>query len=167
MVIGYEALRSMLVDERLRPSFFDFLEMFGITSGPFYDWMKMSPLSMNGDEHRVWRQVMARTFTPRNVEQLRPFLKAQSNRLSDELAAREKAEFMADFARKLPSLGLCELIGVPAEDREQFTQWADTIGLGFNPMLMAARISDIDAALVALLDYAEKLVDGAAKEATR
>ena len=158
MVVGYEALRTMLVDERLRPSFFDFLEMFGISSGPFYEWMKISPLSMDGDEHRVWRQVMARTFTPRNVEQLRPFLKAQSNRLSDELAARGHAEFMADFARQLPSLGLCELIGVPAEDREQFTRWADTIGLGFNPLLMAARISEIDAALVALLEYAEKLV---------
>src|SRR5687767_12818304 len=89
VVVGYEAVRAMLVDERLKPSFFDFLEMFGVTSGPFYDWMKLSPLSMDGDEHRVWRQVMARTFTPRNVEQLRPFLKAQSNRLSDELAAHE------------------------------------------------------------------------------
>jgi cytochrome P450 len=93
-------------------------------------------------------------------------LKAQSNRLADELAVRGRADFMADFARKLPSLGLCELIGVPAEDREQFTQWADTIGLGFNPMLMAARISDIDSALVALLDYADKLI-AARREAPR
>src|SRR5260221_6645047 len=76
IVVRYEAVRSMLQEPGLRPSFTRFLEQMGITSGPFYDWMKLSPLDMEGDVHRQWRQLMVRTFTPRSVERLRPFLRA-------------------------------------------------------------------------------------------
>ena len=53
---------------------------------------------------------------------------------------------MAEFADAYPSLGLCELIGVPAEDRDRFRGWANTIGLGFSP-LVAMHIADVDEAL--------------------
>jgi cytochrome P450 len=52
----------------------------------------------------------------------------------------------------LPSLGLCELIGVPAEDRDRFRAWADVIGLGFSPFV-AQHIERIDEALTQLLAY--------------
>jgi hypothetical protein len=78
--------------------------------------------------------------------------------LTAELAIDRELEFVAAFARKLPSLGLCELIGVPSEDRAQFTDWADTIGLGFNLIMLPPRIAEVDAALLALLDYTRNLV---------
>ena len=64
---------------------------------------------------------------------------------------------MAEFADAYPSLGLCELIGVPAEDRDRFRGWANTIGLGFSPFDLATRIADVDAALTPLLDYTGEL----------
>lgn len=157
-VVRHEAVRSTLQDERLRPSFSRFLEQFGVSGGPFYDWMAMSPLDMEGDEHRLWRKLMARTFTPRSVERLRPFLRAEAHRLIDGFIGAGSVEFMDAFARKLPSLGLCELIGVPAADRERFAGWADTIGLGFNMMLLASRIGEVDEAITNLLAYAGELV---------
>jgi cytochrome P450 len=157
-IVGHEALREALLDTRLRPSFSDFLRMLGITSGPFYEWMSLSPLDMDGDEHKRWRALMSKTFTPRSVERLRPFLRSESERLVAEFADAGNADFVESFAKKLPSLGLCELIGVPAADRGDFGAWADTIGLGFNFALVGARISEIDDALVALLDYAGRLV---------
>ena len=54
---------------------------------------------------------------------------------------------MGEFADAYPSLGLCELIGVPLEDRDRFRDWANTIGLGFSPASLAERIRDIDEAL--------------------
>jgi cytochrome P450 len=130
----------------------------GISSGPFYEWMRRSPLDMEGEEHRVWRQLVLRTFTPRSVERLRPFLRAEAHRLIDDFAARGEVEFVEAFARKLPSLGLCELIGVPAEARERFGVWADSIGLGFNLVMAPARIGEIDDAIVQLLAYSKELV---------
>jgi cytochrome P450 len=101
---------------------------------------------------------MARTFTPNNVERLRPFLRAEAHRLIDAFAARGSCEFVEAFARQLPSLGLCELIGVPVRDRARFGSWADTIGLGFNFVLVGSRIADVDAAITALLAYADELI---------
>ena len=159
VVVRHQAVRDTLQDARLRPSFSRFLQQLGVTSGAFYDWMSRSPLDMEGDEHRRWRRLMARTFTPQNVERLRPFLRTETHRLIDAFAARGHCEFVEEFARQLPSLGLCELIGVPVRDRARFGSWADTIGLGFNVALVGLRIADIDAAITALLAYAEELID--------
>ena len=158
LVVRYEAVRGVLQDPRLRPSFSKFLERLGITSGPFYEWMSRSPLDMEGEEHRVWRKLVLRTFTPRSVERLRPFLRVEANQLIDAFSVEDTFDFIEAFARKLPSLGLCELIGVPADDRARFGAWADTIGLGFNLVMAPQRIGEIDDALVQLMEYAKALV---------
>ncbi|MEZ5179564.1 MAG: hypothetical protein R2746_15135 [Acidimicrobiales bacterium] len=139
MVIEHEAVRSLLGDPRLEVNFVEMLEAVGITSGPFHDWMAYSPLNNEGDDHRRWRAFMNRTFTPARVRQVQPFLAAEADRLVADLARRGEVELMADLADVLPALGLCELIGVPAEDREHFAALAHTIGLGFRPMQLLGR----------------------------
>jgi hypothetical protein len=158
MVVSHDGVRALGQSDKLRPAFTNVLEQFGVHSGTFYDFMSISPLDMEGEQHKVWRQLMARTFTPRSVERLRPFLKAEAQRLTAALLPLGKCDFIESFARQLPSLGLCELIGVPSEDRERFGRWADTIGLGFNVMMMSANIAAIDAALQQLLDFSGALV---------
>jgi cytochrome P450 len=155
-VLRYEDARALLADRRLHANFTDFLHRFGITSGPFYDWMAGSPLNRDGAEHQRWRALMLRTFTPRSVERLRPFLGQAAHGLIDGFAARGSCEFVGEFADAYPSLGLSELIGVPAEDRERFTGWANAIGLGFSPFV-ALHIAAVDAAIAQLLAYAGEL----------
>ncbi len=156
-VIHYADVRELLADPRLRANFTEFLHAFGITSGPFYEWMAMSPLNRDGADHQRWRGVLSRTFTPRRVEQTRPFLRQAAHELIDAFASRGECEFVAEFADAYPSLGLCELIGVPIEDRDRFRSWANTIGLGFSPIELAERIGEVDSALTQLLAYAAEL----------
>ncbi len=158
MVVRHAEVRALGQSDKLRPAFTQVMEQFGVSSGPFYDWMSKSPLDMEGDTHRMWRQLMARAFTPRSVERLRPFLSAEAARLTDALLPLGRCDFVHAFARQLPALGLCELIGVPAADRDRFSGWADTIGLGFNFVLLPAKIADVDRALAHLLAYADELV---------
>jgi cytochrome P450 len=157
--VTYTDVRTLLTDPRLRANFTDFLRAFGITSGPFYEWMAMSPLNRDGAEHQRWRTVMSRTFTPRSVERIRPFLATAAHRLIDAFADRGRCEFVAEFADVYPSLGLCELIGVPPEDRDRFRGWADTIGLGFNAIELTERIAEVDQALERLLAYTGELAE--------
>lgn len=156
-VVRHEEVRELLADPRLRANFPEFLRTFGITSGPFYEWMAGSPLNRDGAEHQRWRTVMSRTFTPRRVNGVRPFLREAAHALIDAFAPRGRCEFMAEFADPYPSLGLCELIGVPREDRDRFRGWANTIGLGFSPLDLAAHIGAVDEALTQLLAYAGEL----------
>jgi cytochrome P450 len=157
-VVQHGALRALLQDDRFTPSFASHLEQMGITTGPFHAFMSRTPLSMAGEEHRRWRKLVMQTFTPRSVERLRPFLRREAERLIDAFPETGSCDFMAGFARQLPSLGLCELIGVPHDDRARFCAWADTIGLGFNLMLLREHIDDVNTAIVQLLDYAGELI---------
>jgi hypothetical protein len=155
-VMRYERVRQLLTDPRLHTNFAEFLRGVGVGSGPFYEWMASSPLNRDGAEHQRWRGVMSRTFTPRRVEGLRPFLRTAAHELIDAFASRGACEFMEEFADAYPSLGLCELIGVPHEDRDRFRGWANTIGLGFSP-LVAMHITVVDEALDRLLAYTSAL----------
>jgi cytochrome P450 len=158
LVVRHEAVRMLGQSDKLRPAFSRVLSQFGVTSGPFYDWISGSPLDMEGDEHRVWRQLMAKAFTPRSVERLRPFLREEAERLIDAFLPLGTCDFVQAFARQLPSTGLCELIGVPAHDRQRFSAWADTVGLGFNVVLLPQKIAEVDAAILELLAYAGELI---------
>lgn len=62
-----------------------------MTSGAFYEFMTNSPLNADGPKHRAWRKRMVRTFTPRNVDQLRPYLRQESHRLVVEFARSRSA----------------------------------------------------------------------------
>jgi cytochrome P450 len=158
VVVRHAAVRELGQSDKLRPAFTRILTLLGITSGPFYEFMSISPLDMDGDDHRVWRQLMSRTFTPRSVEKLRPFLREEADRLIDAFLPESRCDFIQVFARKLPAAGLCELIGVPVADRERFSGWADTMGFGFNVMLLPTKIGEVDVALTQLLGYADELV---------
>lgn len=155
-VMRYDQVRSLLTDPRMRADFPGFLRTVGVSSGPFYEWMAISPLNRDGAEHQRYRGVMSRTFTPRSVERLRPFLQRAAHELIDAFVDAGRCEFMSAFADPYPSLGLCELIGVPTEDRERFRGWANTIGLGFSP-LVAMHITAVDDALTQLLAYTAEL----------
>jgi cytochrome P450 len=153
VTLRYEQVRQLLTDDRLHSNFVEFMRVFGVTSGPFYEWMAISPLNRDGPDHLRWRALMMRAFTPRSVERLRPFLRDAAHQLIDGFAATGRCDFVAAFADVYPSLGLCELIGVPQEDRDRFRGWANTIGFGFSALEMAARIGEIDGALTHLLAY--------------
>jgi cytochrome P450 len=157
VALTHERVRELLGDDRLRANFPEFLRRLGITSGTFYDWMALSPLNRDGAEHVRWRTLMSKTFTPRSVERLRPFLKTAAHELIDAFAARGACDFVAEFADAYPSLGLSELIGVPKQDRDRFRRWANTIGFGFSPLLLAGHIGAVDAALTELLEYTTEL----------
>lgn len=159
MVIDHVDVRALLSDPRLAVNFVAALEGLGVTEGPFHNWMAISPLDNEGEEHRRWRTLMNRTFTPGRVGQVRPFLADEADRLASDLAQRGDVELVADFADVLPALGLCELIGVPAEDREHFARLAHTVGWGFRPLQLVEHLHEVDDALTALLAYAAGLLE--------
>jgi cytochrome P450 len=156
-VLTHEDVRALLADPRLHSNFPEFLRTFGVDSGPFYDWMAGSPLNREGDEHLRWRSLVSRAFTPRSVERIRPYLRDAAHEVIDGFAGNGACEFVAAFADAYPSLGLCELIGVPRADRDRFRGWANTIGIGFSPLALATRLGEGDDALVQLLAYAREL----------
>ena len=94
----------------------------------------LQPLSTNmllrdEPDHRRLRHLVERAFRVRSVEALRPRLEVLADEAADGLqreAARAQhgVDLLAHFARPFPLAVICELLGLPPEDRPKFSRWA-------------------------------------------
>ncbi len=78
-------------------------------------------------DHRRLREPLARAFTPRTVEGLRPRIESIVGELLDGLAERQTCDLVAEYAFELPAIVIAELLGVPPADRDEFTTWSDQL----------------------------------------
>ena len=86
------------------------------------------PLGMLCDppQHTFMRKLTQSAFTPKAMQALAPQVEALTNELVDGiLASPGTFDFHDDFAFPLPVVIIAGLLGVPAEDLEQFKQWSD------------------------------------------
>jgi len=77
--------------------------------------------------HTHLRGLMNHAFTPRRIEQLRPYVQYIVNELLDEAQSRGTMEVVHDLAYPLPVMVIAELLGLPASDRTRFKQWSDDL----------------------------------------
>jgi pentalenolactone synthase len=86
------------------------------------------PLGNFGTEqadHARMRGLLAPHFTPKLMRALGPRVDELTSRLLDRLAEHgPRADLVEAVAEPLPVLVICELLGVPYEDRAQFRAWA-------------------------------------------
>jgi len=75
-------------------------------------------------DHTRLRSLVSKAFTPKVVELLRAQVQALVDELLDAVIARGEPEFdiVIDLGYPLPVAVICELLGVPAFDRELFRQ---------------------------------------------
>jgi cytochrome P450 len=77
---------------------------------------------MDPPDHTRLRGLISKAFTPRSVERLRPRIGELTEELLAPLRDAGRFDVINDFAFPLPVTVICELLGVPAEDREMFRQ---------------------------------------------
>src|SRR5215469_16419046 len=123
LVTGYAQARAALTDPRLhklpkgwRPDPDSMLASFDLHM-----------LNLDPPDHERLRKLVNKAFTARRVEQLRPRITAISTALLDDMSTQREVDLLASFAFPLPITVICELLGVPAADRDQFRAWSATI----------------------------------------
>jgi cytochrome P450 len=85
-------------------------------------------LTMDPPEHSRLRTLLAKAFTQRRVEQLRPRIRELADGLVEQLLAHgAPADLVESVAVPLPVAVICELLGVPVADRARFREWTDTM----------------------------------------
>ena len=80
-------------------------------------------LQQDPPKHTRLRRLVSKAFTPRAVESLRERVRANVRSLLDAALARGEMDVIADLALPVPSTVICEMMGVPLEDRPRFTTW--------------------------------------------
>ncbi|SFY35789.1 cytochrome P450 [Streptomyces atratus] len=83
-------------------------------------------LGMDPPDHTRLRSLVAKAFTVRQVEKLRPQVRELTAGLLDEMeTAGPPADLVDLFALPLPVAVICRMLGVPTEDRPRFRVWSD------------------------------------------
>jgi cytochrome P450 len=67
---------------------------------------------------------MSRAFTPRTVESLRPKVQSIVDDILDGVEERGTVEIVDEIGYVVPVTVICELLGVPVSDRDQFGPWS-------------------------------------------
>jgi cytochrome P450 len=87
-----------------------------------------SILTMDPPDHTRQRKLVAKAFTQRRIEGLRPRIQEIVNGLLDDLEQQgSPADLKKFLAEPLPITVICEVLGVPAEDRDRFRALTDTV----------------------------------------
>lgn len=110
-------------------------------------------LHIDAPDHTRIRRLASKAFTPRRIEQLRPRVERSAHRLLDAVADDGGADLITAYALPLPVTVICELLGVPEEDRKGFRGWADALIAPdpARPHLVAEAVAEIHAFLARLI----------------
>jgi len=74
-------------------------------------------LNMDPPRHRQYRAIVNKAFTPRMVHDLVPRVDQIITRILDDVCEKGECDFVEDIAAVVPMEVICEMIGVPDEDR--------------------------------------------------
>ena len=94
---------------------------------------RKSLLFLNPPDHTRIRNLVSRSFTPRSIEQLRPFIE----KLSEDLLRRNggnEIDLITDFAAPLPAYVIAKLMGVPESDMPMFKILSDKFAKLLDPI---------------------------------
>ncbi|MDX2561346.1 cytochrome P450 [Streptomyces sp. TX20-6-3] len=124
LVSGHSAGRALLSDPRLstdstRPDF----PLTTERASSVRRRRRAALLGWDDPEHNVQRRMLIPSFTLKRAERLRPRIQETVDRLLDAMeAAGPPAELVSAFALPVPSIVICDLLGVPYADHDFFEE---------------------------------------------
>ncbi|WP_405592628.1 cytochrome P450 [Streptomyces sp. NBC_01092] len=94
--------------------------------GPAADGSTPLALPDRGEPHLRWRRQVGKYFTAKRMTALRPGMVRTAEGLVDDMIRQgQPADLKAALGFPLPVYVICDILGVPAADRDRFSHWSD------------------------------------------
>ncbi len=136
LILRYDDVTAILRDKRWHNAVAKLPEMMGITDADFLGNRRVSILATEGDMHTRLRRLVAKAFSPRSADRLRPFMREVVDDLVDHVAPSGRADIATDICEPYPIPIICELLGAPREDWQLFSRWAEDVLRIFNATVL-------------------------------
>jgi cytochrome P450 len=163
LITRYAEARAALADPRLGKDSGRLQDLFERHAGivrPNSDEENLLDTHMlNSDppDHERLRRLVNKAFTSRRIEQLRPRIQQITDDLLAAIDGTDEVDLLDALAFPLPMTVICELLGVPTDDRDDFRAWS-------NLLISGGEAEELEAAEKAMTHYLKALV--ATKRAT-
>ncbi len=115
-------------------------------------------LSNDPPVHTRLRKLVQQAFTPRALQRISSTVERVVGECLDAIAGCEEFDLIESLALPVPSIVICEMMGVPLADRARFTQWTAEATHDLQALPPPDVAARADAATFALRDYFRELI---------
>lgn len=152
----YEHVRAVMTDAQRFSSDkrVDFLPKFG--PSPLYEHHTTSLVFNDPPAHTRVRKLLSPFFSAQAMKRMEAGVSANVDALLDRAAERGRIDALSEFALVIPLDLVCDLLGVPGQEREPLRHWASVILGGLEPVRTPEQLA---AGNQAVLDFKAYLRD--------
>ncbi len=123
---SHQAVMSLLKDRRLgREAPPEFAPEIAPHTKPFYDVEAHSMLELEPPRHTGLRGLVLRAFTSRRIKELGPEIETLCHDLIDRFPTDQPFDLIHSYARIIPVVIICRLLGVPESRMEDLLTWSN------------------------------------------
>ena len=124
----------------------------------FWKTEEFSLLNLEGQLHGDLRNLVAKAFSNRQVQELRPFMENKSSSLLEGLKG-EEFDLLKDYAQPYSISVIGRLLGVPEDMYEKFLDWSNKIVKMYDLKVSDKDSADAENAAKEFYEYTLSLID--------
>jgi len=124
----------------------------------FWKTEEFSLLNLEGQLHGDLRNLVAKAFSNRQVQELRPFMEYKSSSLLESLKG-EEFDLLKDYAQPYSISVIGKLLGVPEDMYEKFLDWSNKIVKMYDLKVSDKDSADAENAAKEFYEYTLSLID--------
>ena len=129
----------------------------------FWKTEEFSLLNLEGQLHGDLRGLVAKAFSTRQVQELRPFMEAKSEELLNNLRGNN-FDLLADYAQPYSVSVIGKLLGVPEEQYDNFLDWSNKIVKMYDLEVSSESSEEAEQAAKDFYYYISELIDIKSKD---
>lgn len=123
LVTGFEEGAAVLKDGRFSK---DYSKLYG-GSMEGMSVFTQNMLFSDPPDHKRLRGLAQKAFTPKMISGMRGRIQEITDELLDKIEGKNNVNLIDEFAFPLPIIVICEILGVPSEDRDKFRLWSNSL----------------------------------------
>ncbi|MEV4358069.1 cytochrome P450 [Nonomuraea sp. NPDC004186] len=130
LLTRYEDVKQVLADPRFTRLLNapDAARLSANDDGGLFSSEMAAIIPDSGEPHQRWRRLVGKYFTAKRMAALRPAMAQIAEQLIDDMVEHgAPGDLKASLGFPLPVYVICDLLGVPASDRDRFAHWSDSL----------------------------------------
>ncbi|MGI5141903.1 MULTISPECIES: cytochrome P450 family protein [unclassified Streptomyces] len=119
LITRYDDAKAALTDPRISKDMYAAIDAYHTIFGDSSVALDDNMLFSDPPKHTRLRRIVNSAFTPRRIESLRPRIQQITDELLAKCSTEGPVDLLPSFAFPLPLIVICELIGIPDDEREE------------------------------------------------